>query len=359
MSVASRHKPIAERVEAFERFYRRGNGRPLLGFFLGDEYPLRRYPSSRVLPGGRALTPADVPVQPFIEDSRRLFAAHEACGGDFIFAATPFWGIPWIEADLGCPVVADHDAASISTRPPEAFHGPDSVPVFDASSPWAAKAAEFFRALAEDAEGRWPLATTRMRGVSDLLAALYGNNELVFAMLEKPDEVEAVAARLADFWIAWARFQLERIPPFFGGIGSFYYSMWAPAGTVWHQEDAAALLNPELFERFIAPQDRRIVRALDHCIMHQHPAGYLPYEAYLDMGFTALELHIDAGGPSAEQLYGVHTAILERAPLLIWGALSEKDLDWIFSQLPPQGLAVQAVVRSAEEARALWERYGS
>lgn len=349
-------KPISDRMEGFKRFYRRENDRPLLGFFLGSEYPLHRYPSSRVLPAGRPIQASDVPVDPFVEDTRLLFDAHEACGGDFIFSATPFWGIPWLEADLGCAIVADHASGSISTRPHVDFSGPDSIPAFDPHSPWALKAAEFFQALKTGSNGRWPLATTRMRGISDLLAALYGNNELAFAMMEKPDEVEAVANKLTDFWIAWARFQLEHIPRFHGGMGSFYYYMWAPHGTVWCQEDTAALLNPDLFERFIAPQDRRIAVALESCIMHQHPAGYLPYKEYLEMGFTALELHIDEGGPSAEELYDVHCAILENSPLLIWGALSGDDLDWIFSRVPAQGLAIQAVVNTVDEAKSIWHR---
>ena len=350
-------KPVGDRVEGFKRFYRRENERPLLGFFWGNEYPLFRYPQSSRLPVGRPIETADVPVEPFVEDTRRLFEAHEACGGDFIFSATPFWGIPWLEADLGCALIGDQDSGSISTRPLPDFTGPESIPTFDPTSPWAVKSAKFFQVLAADARGRWPLATTRMRGISDLLAALYGNNELIFAMIDKPDEVEAVAMKLADFWLAWARFQLEWIPPFHGGIGAFYYYMWAPPGTVWHQEDTVALLNPDLYERFIAPHDRRIVHALKGCIMHQHPTGYMAYKTYLDMGFTALECHIDKGGASAEELYDVHCAILERSPLLIWGALTNDDLDWIFSRLPSRGLAVQAVVASPGEAKALWDEY--
>jgi hypothetical protein len=43
--------------------------------------------------------------------------------------------------------------------------------------------------------------------------------------------------------------------------------------------------------------------------------------------------------------------------LLIWGDISEKDLDWIFSKLPPQGLAVNTVVESPEQARDLYKKY--
>jgi len=346
---------IDERVERFQRFYRRENDRPLLGFFRGSDYPLHRWPASQNLPTDRPLTPDDFDVEPYLDDCDQLFESHEACGGDFIWSGSAFWGIPWIEAALGCPILADHTTGSIHAEKPANFAGPDSVPTFDPQNPWMILCAEFLSRMAQRSQGRWPLATTRMRGVSDLLSALYGGSEFIFPMMEKPDEVRAVAARLTDFWIAFGQFQLERIPLFHGGVGSFYYNMWAPAGTVWHQEDAAALLSPTLYDEFIREPDERIVAGFDHCIMHQHPTRFVPTDFYLKMNFATLELHVDQGGPSAEQLYTTHRKIMDAGiPLLIWGNLSEADRTWIFGQLPPQGLAVMDVVQSPEEAGAIW-----
>jgi len=351
------HKSIEERVALFRRYYAMENKRPLLGFFYGSEYPLHRYPASRDLPEDRRLIPEDFVVEPYLDDCDALFAQHEMCGGDFIWAGSAFWGVPWLEAALGCDIVACHDSGSIHSESPEGFAGPHALPAFDGGSPWSRKMVEFLDRMAERSGGRWPLATTRMRGIADLLSALYGGDAMVFAMLEKPDEVKAVAAKLTDFFIECGRLQLAHIPDFHGGIGSFYYAMWAPKGTIWHQEDAAALLSPDLYAEFIAPCDRQIAAAFEGCIIHQHPTGYYPVDAYLKMEMTALELHIDEGGPSAEQLFDVHKKILANKPLLIWGDIPEQDLDWIFNNLPAQGLAVNKVVDSPEQAKACWERY--
>jgi hypothetical protein len=351
------HPSVETRVAQFREFYARRNPRPLLGFFLGSEYPLHRYPAARNLPDDRPLRPEDFDVAAHVADAAAIAAEYEDAGGDFIWAATPFWGIPWLEAALGCPLIADHASGSIAAHAPPAFSGPDSVPAFSPDAPWARKLVEFLAALADASNGRWPLATTRMRGISDLLAVLYGPEQMVFAMLEKPEEVRQTAERLTDLWLGWAKLQVDHIAPFHGGIGSFYYSMWAPPGTVWHQEDAAALLSPDLFAEFIAPCDRRIVNAVGTCIMHQHPVGYIPYREYLDMGFAALELHVDEGGPSAEELCSIHREILARSPLLIWGRLSDADLDWVFRELPAGGLAVQVEVDTPEQAACIWQRY--
>jgi len=350
-------KSIKDRVELFRQYYVMKNPRPLLGFFLGSEFPLHRYPASKSLPEDRPLTPDDFEVEPYLDDCDKLFETHEQCGGDFIWSAAPFWGIPWLEVALGCEIFASHTTGSIHSEPPKKNSGPDSIPAFNAGNPWMQKSVEFIIKMAKRSGSRWPLATTRMRGVSDLLAALYGGNEIVFAMMEQPDEIKAAAEKLTNFFIGYGKLQLKHTPKFYGGIGSFYYYMWAPNGTIWHQEDAAALLSPDLYKKFIEPCDRKIVNSFNSCIIHQHPTGYFPVDSYLSMNVTALELHIDKGGPSAEQLFDVHKKILTLKPLLIWGDISGKDMDWIFSNLPHQGLAVNTVVSSPQQAKDIWNKY--
>ncbi len=351
------HFPVAERAGRFRQFYQQANARPLLGFFVGSDYPLRRYRASDNLPTHRPLTPEDFEVAPYLDDCDRLFDLHEGCGGDFIWSASAFWGIPWLEVALGCPIFADHSTGSIHAKPPADFTGADSVPKFDTNSPWMRKAVEFLDRMAERSSGRWPIGTTRMRGISDLLSALYGGSEFILAMTDRSDEVKEVCRRLTDFWIEFGKLQLAHIPLFHGGVGSFYYNLWAPPGTIWHQEDAAALLSPKLYDEFIREHDDRIARAFDGCIMHQHPTKFVPTDFYLKMPFLALELHIDEGGPSAEGLYPAHRKILVQKPLVIWGNISERDLDWIFKKLPPEGLAVITVVENPEQAGAIWQRY--
>jgi hypothetical protein len=357
MAQGAEHFPVTERVRRFREFYARQNDRPLLGFFVGSEYPLHRYSASQNLPDDTPLHPDALSVEPYLDDSDRLFEIHEACGGDFIWSASAFWGIPWLEAAVGCSVYADHETGSIYTQPPHSFSGPDDIPVFDAESGWEGKVVEFITELASRSGGRWPIGTTRMRGITDLLSAVYGPQAFVLAMIDRPAEVRAVCRRLTDFWLAFARIQLEYIPAFHGGMGSFYYNMWVPAGTVWHQEDAAALLSPQLYEGLIREHDERIVRSLPNCVLHMHPTSYLPIDSYLKIPFLAFELHIDEGGPRARQLYDVHRRILESRPLLIWGKLSDDDLEWIFSKLPSSGLAVMQVVEDDVQAGHVWRKY--
>ena len=348
-------RSIEERVDLWKQFYARKNVQPLFGFFTGSEYPVRQYRAAQSLPEGRSLIPSDFNVDAFLDDQERLFEEHEACGGDFIYAADAFWGIQWMECLCGLPMFVNHESGNLHFKSPVNFDG--TVPSFNPADEWAQLAAEFLDKGAARSAGRYPLSTTRMRGITDMMSALYGGEEFVFALMDEPEQAQEVCRKLTELYIEFAKHQLAHIPDFHGGTGSFYYSNWAPQGTVWHQEDTAAMLSPAMYKEHFERWDRVIVNSFMNNIIHLHSTGFIPLDDYLSMNFTAMELHIDTGGPSAEELFDTHRKILAKNPLLIWGNIPEKDLDWIFSKLPAQGLAVNTVVESPEHARELYLKY--
>jgi hypothetical protein len=337
-------------------YYRCENATPLIGFFVGEYFPLRQYPAAAALPQGM-FTAADVAVEPYLADYERLVALQGACPGNVRYSPTVFTGIPWMEAALGCAVVADHETGSCRSLPAV---GTGEWPVIREFSPhnaWVDLCLRMTRALAVQSGGRYPLGTTLMRGVCDVLGALLGLERLVYEMFDQPLRVHALAEQVAAFWIAFAHAQLEAIPLYQGGTGSLY-SLWAPAQVVTLQEDNAALLSPRLYEAFIYPHDAAIAAAFDTCIFHLHPARYIPYRPLLDSAVSVVELHIDRGGASARELLSVYREILERKPLLVWGDISDADMDVLLGEIGPQGVAIVPVVATPEEAWRMWERMG-
>ena len=348
------HIPLSERLGRLSKWLRKENDRPLLGFTLGSYYPLRRYPNgARRLPEG-AVTPADVVVEDYLDDTDRLFRLHEEAGGDMVFSAAPFLGLPWVEASLGCGVVADHGTGSTRSTPPPAFARNPVIPRFSEDNPWVAKMLEFIPALAARSAGRYPVGVTLMRGISDLLSALYGGGDFVLRMYDAPGEVHALVEQLTDYWIAFGRCLVERLPLFHGGTGSMQYSLWCPGRMIWLQEDAVALLSPALYEEFIYPADGRIARAFEHTVIHLHPTRFIPTRQLAATDLAAIELHIDHDGPRAEALFEHYRTILAAKPLLIWGDLTAADLEFVFARLAHAGLAVNVVVSSAGEAQRIW-----
>jgi hypothetical protein len=387
--------PAEERITRTRAFYAMSNAEgPLLGFFTDTYYPLKRYRTEAYLPAGR-YGPADLVVSNFLEQYERLYREYEALGGELFWSASAFWGVPWLEAIAGCPVYADHETGSSRSRPPEQPPQVEDIPELRTGDPWVTKAREFLAALGELAgrhpegqapaantaaaglpapglapavaaaasppptpgNGRFPLATTLMRGIADLMAALYGSPQFVYRLLDDPSESERLAKRITALWIGFAESQLELIPPFHGGVGSFYYNLWMPGRGVWLQEDAAALLSPELFERFVLPGVSAIAEHFDSTIMHLHPSDFIPVEFLIGTELTAIELHIDYGGPRAEELVPYYRKIQSRKPLIIWGDLTREDLDVVARFLDPQALALIPVVKDGSEAEWIWRRF--
>lgn len=344
--------PLTERLERMSQWLERRNDRPLIGFTLGSYYPLHRYPSGvRDIPDG-LVSPEDIVVSKFLDDTDRLYEMHEEAGGDCVFSAAPFIGMPWVEAALGCGVVADHTTGSTRSLPP----GRVEVPDFSESNPWVAKMLEFIPALTGRSAGRYPVGVTLMRGVSDLLSALYGGEGFVLRMCDEPAEVHATVEKLTRFWIDFGRCLLSRLPQFHGGTSAMLYGLWCRGKMILLQEDAAALLSPPLYERFIYPADCAIAQAFENCLIHLHPTRFIPTKYLVRTALGAIELHIDHDGPRAEALADHYRLILEHKPLVVWGDLTEADLEFVLTRLPHAGLAVILVAESVEHARSMWEK---
>jgi hypothetical protein len=350
---------LTGRLDRLARWIEMKNARPLLGFTLGSYYPLRRYPAGvRRLREG-IVRPEDIVVDDYLEDTERLFRLHEEAGGDMVFSAAPFLGIPWLEASLGCGVVADHSTGSTRSLPPPWFASSPRIPEFDETQPWVAKMLEFIPALARQSGGHYPVGVTLMRGISDLLSALYGSEAFVLRMHDEPEEGRRIVESLTEYWIAFGRCLLDRLPLFHGGTGSFLFSLWCPGKMIWLQEDAVALLSPKMYREFIYPADCRIAATLEHTVMHLHPSRLIPSKLLMETKLAVIELHIDHDGPRACELYEHYRTILAAKPLLIWGDLTSADLDFVFERLPHPGLAVNVVVASVEEAQRIWARMGA
>jgi 5-methyltetrahydrofolate--homocysteine methyltransferase len=260
-----------------------------------------------------------------------------------------------MEAIVGCPVIADHGTGSARSQP--VSHDPaDRVPASLVGDPWSELARAFLVALADESRGSFPLGTTLMRGFSDLLAALYGSPDFFYHLVDEPAKMDPLIDRICDLWIAFAETQLEVIPDFHGGVGSYFYNLWLPGRGCVLQEDASALLSPSLFERFLVPAIERVASVFDTTMIHLHPGAFIPVDQLIKTKLTAIELHIDLGGVSAEELLPVYRRIQERKPLMIWGDLTDQDVAILADQLDPQALAVNAVVHDRAQAERYWKR---
>ncbi|MDH7570147.1 MAG: hypothetical protein QHJ73_11245, partial [Armatimonadota bacterium] len=269
--------------------------------------------------------------------------------GDVFVAAAPYTKIPWIEAILGCPIRVSLRSHSFWA---EAFVSAEQLSTFAVrpDERWTNKLMEFTRYLVANARGRYLVAHTLMRGVSDMLVAMLGDALFCQALYDTPDVVHRLADQCADLFIQVARAQLALIPPFHGGWCNLF-GIWAPGRSVRSQDDATALLSPQLYERFILPYQRRIADAFDYSTIHLHSACLHVAPLVCDSNFSAVQVSVDPVpfGPPMADLIPVLARMAQQKPLLVEGPMTEAELDEALRVLPGSGLFVGASIEAAHE----------
>ena len=191
--------------------------RPMIGVLWEPDIP--PLPEMLDLAGiGNQIGPQDILTDMYLPNIENWFHQEARIKSDVIQPFTPAFGIPWVEAIAGCPVVA-HPGSLWAAPIPFDY---ETRPRFtlDFQNPWLQKLLEFTRVLRQISNGRFPIALPQMRGPLDTLAALRTPGQLCLDFIDQPDEVFRTLGELTELWIGIAEAILEIIPPYWGGYST-------------------------------------------------------------------------------------------------------------------------------------------
>ena len=333
---------------------------PLLGFWLGGYYPAEQFPSGTAgWRDGQPRQPEDTAFVPFAEDYETLFRVHREADDDFFYVGSAYWGVPWMEAILGCAVVS----AGSNCRAEPCLASPADVRPVDLNrNPWYQALARFTRDLVAFAADRFPVCPPLLRGPGDCASAMLGGMPFAMGFHDEPDRMQALLDHISRTRLAVIRALHAAIPSWRGtnAAGGYPSKMWCRRTVAYHQEDSAALLSPDLFRQFLLPVHQEQCRAADVNFIHLHSSCLYPVDILLENRcYNVLEINIDHPGgasPDLGELLPVLRRIqAARRPLLLWGELSPGDWHELRKELSPVGLSLQAIVRRAEDIPALLE----
>jgi hypothetical protein len=332
----------------------------LVGFWLGGYFPLA---GVKGLFDHPYLLPEQIEPEQLLSSLLRHLQQAWRASGDLFPVATPLFGLPWLEAIIGCPIVASLQSETIWAEP-LGTDFPDADQLRErALSPrntWTVKLRQCLQVLAEALRGTTPFGTPILRGPTDLMAALMGGTAMVLALQDRPEESVRLLDVLADIWTQVAGSILDFVPRFQGGYGCFR-GVWAPGRTAILQEDASAVLSPQLYERLVLARDRRILAEFPFAMMHNHSSnlGIMVEGLTGSDALAAFELTVDPPpAPCLRSLLPILRKIQENKPLVVFGSLNEQDLEVLSGELSPSGLAICVEVESIEEAARLKRRFG-
>jgi hypothetical protein len=339
MDVNADWPAIRERHRAF---WTRGTAdHPLAGakrttaFTLGDyEFPIT----------DRPLAPQDVDIPQARAWAEALYCSGDGfLDGELVWGAPPLPGIPWMEAILGCPIWVSKESGSLWAAP--CLRDWEEIErAFPLSSnPWFLILQELTDALVRQADGRYPVTQTLMRGTADVIAALRGHEQICLDFYDNPAQVRELARRCTDAWIEVAQAQFRLLRPFDGGYTAPRLEVWSPGQLVRFEEDASILFSRRVYRDFIRECDRRIASSFDYAMIHTHSADckIIPDLTEIEE-LPSIQVLVDPSGPTVDELIPVFQQIQAAGKaLLITHELTDDEMEPILEALSPRGLALE------------------
>lgn len=349
------HSRIADRLDLHRSFWRRkGQPHPIAAFRVVPDFFFSRHfrAAEELLVPGKLITPEMLDVDRFLPDYERMFRQSEEIGQDAFWVAEPFTGIPWMEAILGCEVHAG--AESFVSVPWMKSLGEVGDIRFRPENPWLLKYLEFTRKLVSLSAGRFPVGMPIMRGPSDVVGAVMGQTEMVYALADDGERMRDFFIRVADAFRQVIDAQNDLIPDFHGGSALGFYHVYCPGKSIWYQEDLSAIMSPSLYREFLVEPERRICSGKEFTVIHLHPASFfLLDELLMKDDLKAIEVNKDVGGPSVTEMIPYLRKIQSKKCLIIWGDLDEREIRTIKRELSPDGLFLHITAPSMDAAKTL------
>ncbi|HSR11788.1 MAG TPA: hypothetical protein VLS90_10120 [Thermodesulfobacteriota bacterium] len=329
--------------------------RPLVGFSLGGWFSFQSYGEIQKYRGVPALTLDMLSPERHFADYDRIAAPFEEIDDDVVHSVAPIPSFPWLEAMLGKTAQVGNE--SIWAKEGGFDYG--DIPKLDLSkdNPWRKKYLEFVAALQDRYGDRWPVGQPILRGTSDMVASLRGSQQMIFDLIDRPEEFSRLARVCTDFYIELIKDQLAITKPFHGGTMVEQFTLWAPGGIVRMQEDASALFSPDLYVKYLQEEDRRIAAAFPYDVIHLHSSSLHLLDKFVDVEpQKCIEINKDQGGWSVARMLPLLKMVQERGKrLIVRGKLDVQDLADMRKELSPRGLYLQIVIDTPGEAKHLRE----
>lgn len=215
----------------------------------------------------------DAPVSRILDHYLATQAGRRFPGDSF-----PCWFI-----NFGAGILAEPLGATLhSTLETVWFEPPDGADLgtlkihFDAESPWWRRMLDVTRAAAERFGETIQICHTDLGGNLDILASLIGSQQLMIELVDRPELVEEICAKITRCWIeAFDALDAIIAPHCRGRVP--WAPTWAKGTTYMLQSDASYMISPEMFTRFVMPDLRACCEHIEYPFYHLDGVGEIPH----------------------------------------------------------------------------------
>ena len=345
-------KDLTKKIEKHKSFLElKEVNRPLRGCCIGGWENMSRYinETDRFLRKG-SLYIEDIDAADFIDIYTR-YADSLNYDDDFIRTIEPFQSIPWTESAIGCNM--NYTGKNIWSEPinysiDEAYF----KIINEDENASIKKYGEFLDFLGVNFAGNYPIGQAILRGPLDMAAAAVGEQNMIYNMIDRPNEMKKFISLCADIFKSFLKVHSEKSPEFSGGrvIGQYY--IWTPGTCARLQEDVMSLLSRDFYLDFAMECDLGIAKSVQYSLFHLHASAFFLLDFVLrNEGIKIIQVSKDEGNTKlSDMIEGLQKIQAAGKCLLLKGRFTKEDYDTIGKKLDKQGLCVQVVVDSVSEA---------
>ena len=226
---------------------------------------------------------------------------------------------------------------------------------YDPENKWAKRIKDLYRAGVDRWNGSVIMTLPDLGGIMDILASLIGAENLMFALVDEPEEVKRVQREIQQAWYEAYRDFSEALAPQ-GAITDWNGILSRERGYI-PQCDFSYMLGPEMFDEFVMPILREDMKRLKHTIYHLDGIGA---KKHLERLLTLPELNAiqwvyGVGQPGPYAWVDLYQKVLDAGKQIM---IIENGLDNGYGDLRPQlgkspYVSIWATPENAQEARRL------
>lgn len=274
-----------------------------------------------------------VPAEQIVEAWDAMLTPQEFLGDSFPAVGLAEFG-PGVVAAF-CGAKLDNSSGGVWFWPSDEDRGKEISEIhakYDPNNKWVVRIKEIIRAAIDRWNGSVAIGLPDFGGIMDIAASLVGTEELLFAVLEEPEEVQRLCTEIQEAWHQSFRDICSVMEP--QGFYTDWNLLLSRTPTHVLQCDFSTMISPDMFGDFVLEYLREDTRRLEHCIYHLDGPGALKHlDALLTIeNLTAVQWVYGDGQPGSKHWVDVYKKIADAGKqYMILG--SSQDYLEVLSQL--------------------------
>ena len=178
----------------------------------------------------------------------------------------------------------------------------------------------------------------------DTLAAMRGNSQLLYDLLERPGWVHERLAEINQAYFTVFNMMFEKVQDEDGGNAFAAFNIWGPGKTAKLQCDFSAMISPHMFQEFVVPYLSAQCKWLDYSLYHLDGTTALHHlDKLLEVeNLNAIEWTPQAGRPGggSQEWYNLYKRIKRGGKGIQAIGVKADELIPLIDAIGPEGLFI-------------------